>query len=208
MDAHIWTDSLASNTDFIIDDAFAAWNATNAAGAQWTLVQGGALPGGQFNVSIFDAKTVGTTLGGLEINVDWTYAGADKTDYVWVQGLLDNYLLNGSIVSPFYEMDINNAGCTNTGVWDVDGNRRCAPAYPYQYADRKFYDFPKAPWPNSFFDADAYLSKIDYTARTLTIYEGVHYGFNLNAVPLPAAVWLFGSGLAGLIGFARRSKMA
>ena len=29
---------------------------------------------------------------------------------------------------------------------------------------------------------------------------------NLSAVPIPAAVWLFGSGLIGLIGFARRKK--
>ena len=30
--------------------------------------------------------------------------------------------------------------------------------------------------------------------------------FELNAVPIPAAVWLFGSGLIGLIGIARRKK--
>jgi len=29
---------------------------------------------------------------------------------------------------------------------------------------------------------------------------------NINAVPLPAAVWLFGSGLIGLIGMARRKN--
>ena len=29
---------------------------------------------------------------------------------------------------------------------------------------------------------------------------------NINAVPLPAAAWLFGSGLVGLIGFARRKE--
>lgn len=29
----------------------------------------------------------------------------------------------------------------------------------------------------------------------------------LSAVPVPAAVWLFGSGLIGLIGFARRKKV-
>jgi hypothetical protein len=29
---------------------------------------------------------------------------------------------------------------------------------------------------------------------------------NVSAVPVPAAVWLFGSGLIGLVGFARREK--
>ena len=30
----------------------------------------------------------------------------------------------------------------------------------------------------------------------------------LNPVPVPAAVWLFGSGLLGLVGIARRKKIA
>jgi len=32
------------------------------------------------------------------------------------------------------------------------------------------------------------------------------YVNNISAVPVPAAVWLFGSGLIGLVGFARRKK--
>ena len=32
--------------------------------------------------------------------------------------------------------------------------------------------------------------------------------FTIDSVPLPAAVWLFGSGLLGLIGIARRKKLA
>lgn len=32
------------------------------------------------------------------------------------------------------------------------------------------------------------------------------FAFRINAVPVPAAVWLFGSGLIGLIGIARRKK--
>jgi hypothetical protein len=33
-------------------------------------------------------------------------------------------------------------------------------------------------------------------------------GGSLNAVPVPAAIWLFGSGLLGLVGISRRKKMA
>jgi len=32
------------------------------------------------------------------------------------------------------------------------------------------------------------------------------YGIEISQVPLPAAVWLFGSGLLGLIGIAKRKK--
>jgi hypothetical protein len=41
-------------------------------------------------------------------------------------------------------------------------------------------------------------------------YGGFNFNFNLQGsmtvVPIPAAVWLFGSGLLGLLGLARRKK--
>jgi hypothetical protein len=42
------------------------------------------------------------------------------------------------------------------------------------------------------------------------VFEGFNFNFNLHGnmtvVPVPAAVWLFGSGLLGLAGVARRKK--
>jgi hypothetical protein len=35
---------------------------------------------------------------------------------------------------------------------------------------------------------------------------GMDLRIQLTAVPVPAAVWLFGSGLIGLVGFARRKN--
>lgn len=40
-----------------------------------------------------------------------------------------------------------------------------------------------------------------FNGRAWAVHEG-----NVSAVPVPAAVWLFGSGLLGLIGIARRKK--
>jgi len=37
-------------------------------------------------------------------------------------------------------------------------------------------------------------------------FDGAVTGFQLTQIPLPAALWLFGSGLIGLIGIARRKK--
>ena len=95
---------------------------------------------------------------------------------------------------------MDNAGSTAT------------PAYPHQYDDRHFYDKPAGPLPNGSFSAVALLTKLDLTARKITAYEGVSYGFVLSAdlapapVPEPAAVWMMLFGLATLMFFRRRYR--
>lgn len=189
------TNSLVGN-DAEFKKSFDAWNATNAAGAKWTLANGGNLPGGAFNVSIFDALAF-VTAGGLEIQIDWTYTGADKGNFKWAQGLFDNYLVDGSIVAAHYEVDVRAAGCDNTNL-----EKQCPPLYPIQWADQPadldFYDKPLGPWPNSSFEAWTFLSKADFTARQLTIFEGVNYGFRLS-VSEPPTWLLFVIGTACLI---------
>lgn len=192
------------------NDAFAksfkAWNDANAADKKWTLKDGGALPGGKLTVSTFDALAFEAN-GGLEIRMEWDYAGADKGDFKWSQGLYDNYISSPrSVVKPFHEMDVKAAGCDNTNLL-----KQCPPLYPFQYADRHFYDKPLGPWPDSFFDAVALLSKADFAKRELTVYEGVSYGFALSAtlVPVPEPeTWA--SMLAGLLalGWAARRRTA
>jgi hypothetical protein len=41
--------------------------------------------------------------------------------------------------------------------------------YPFQYNDERFYDAPRAPFDSGFFEADAFLTKADYTNRVLTV---------------------------------------
>ena len=63
-------------------------------------------------------------------------------------------------------------------------------------------------------DGDTYV--LDYAAHVPlndpSNFGGVAYALHLegtiSAVPVPAAVWLFGSGLLGLVGVARRKKTA
>ena len=57
-----------------------------------------------------------------------------------------------------------------------------------------------APWP--FFGGTPYTEVFDMQVVGGPIVQGV----NPSAVPVPAAVWLLGSGLLGLIGVARRNK--
>ena len=48
----------------------------------------------------------------------------------------------------------------------------------------------------------------DYDSNTNMTPTGVGSEITINAVPVPAAVWLFGSGLLGLVGMARRRSLA
>lgn len=45
-----------------------------------------------------------------------------------------------------------------------------------------------------------------YTDKVFYNYAWAVHDGDVSAVPVPAAVWLFGSGLIGLVGFARRKK--
>lgn len=177
----------AAAPDVEFKKSFDAWNAGLPAASKWTLVSAGLLPGGTLKISVFDAFTE-NTLGGVEIRVLWDYDGITKDQYFWAQGLLDNYTLSPlAIVAPFYEMD--NAGSATSAL------------YPFQYADKHFYDKPAAPWPNSSFIARALLARQDSAFRTLTVYEGVAYSFALSAVavvPEPASALLALAGLAWL----------
>jgi len=53
------------------------------------------------------------------------------------------------------------------------------------------------------------VDQIRFTAGVNTFGLGIdNVNVNVSAVPVPAAVWLFGSGLAGLIGASRKKKQA
>ena len=179
--------NLNDGTALRLDDtsfklSFDAWNMGNAANGKWTLLDGGALPGGEFDVFRFRTFVTRTgTVGGVDIGVSWEYDGADKGDFKWTQGIFDNYDVDGTIKPAIFALDVRaTAGCDN-----ADLGKQCPPLYPLQFDDRRFEDTPRAPWPNGFFTGFPYLSKVDFAKRQLTIYEGLEYDFVLNAEPAP-----------------------
>ena len=60
-------------------------------------------------------------------------------------------------------------------------------------------------WQSHAFSGYAFILRAD-GERTLDFFDVNVYGADPSAVPVPAAVWLFGSGLIGLAGLARRKK--
>jgi hypothetical protein len=186
--AHLNTTPISFGSNVVFNDSFDAWNGLQGAEDKWTKVNG--VPdGGDFNaslnVNIFDAYSFHGNghVGGVEIQVQFVYEGADQAEFIWSQGLNANYRPPGSgLVDPYFAMD--------TGPSPSD------PKYPFQYPDQHFYDFPKAPFESGFFEADAMLTKLDYDTRTMTVYAGVHYGFYLYAIPEPASAVLILIGVA------------
>lgn len=53
-------------------------------------------------------------------------------------------------------------------------------------------------------DYIAFVGGVNYNSQTNQTARGIGGTLTITPVPLPAAVWLFGSGLAGLVGLARR----
>lgn len=176
------------------DASFDAWN-SQFGNNQWSITNGGFLDA-EFDVTKFTATIDPSKLiGGVEIRILFNYAGADKADFYWAQGDYSNYTTAGmNIVKPYFEMDVVAAGCDNT-----DLQKQCPPLYAYQYGDRHFYDFPEGPFPNGFFNGYAYPVKIDRVHDTLTVYQGVAYGFQLSEAPEPCTLFLTGSGVLFVI---------
>jgi hypothetical protein len=202
-------DAQAAFPNLAFRASFDAWNAASG-GGQWILHDGGPLPGGRFDVLIFKAVAQ-PTLGGLDILIMWNGAGAVPQDYYWSQALFNDYqpgIPGGGTTGPFqYKMDVDNSATP----------KYAPPLYPIQHrpGDNNagsllyyFSDGPRGPWPDASFFAQAFVSKVDYTAHTLTIYEGVSYSFVLSAlttppppVPEPSSIgvllaWLFVMALA------------
>ena len=186
--AYVFAQSL-SWPDSEFQKSFDAWNEEIPGGRGWTLRAGGALPGTEltrFEVSTFRARAV-TIKGGVDIQIDWTYQGADKGDFFWTQGLFDNY--SGLAPMPArYEMDVLDPPLNPEPGDTWTGARQ--PLYPVQYPDRALIDKPRGPWPDSFFYARSFLATVDESTRTLRIYEGVGWGFQLSAVPEPSTLVL------------------
>jgi hypothetical protein len=203
----------------LFDTAFSTWNAMSAAsgggGNDWSLIDGGDLQG-TFNVTTAAAQQFSDVeLGGVTISVSTagvtlpTLSDPTHQQLVWVQGLYVNYSPSSdSTITPYYAMDTCNLSNLNCGGPIAGGGTYFyAPAYPYQYGNNHFYDQPKALYEapgttQAFFDANAYLAVEDFanaSAPTLTVYDGISYGFQDYISPEPGAWLLFGSGFIAIL---------
>jgi len=162
--------------------AFDSWNDEPGDAKGWTLADGGALTG-TFNVSTYDAGFSGC-LGGVKMRVSYVPGAGDPTgaDVAWTQSIYTNSKLPGAEAPGSPYLDIKTAATTHD-----------PPAYPYQYDDDHFYDFPKRECPGecggvTYWEGHAFLSEVDYPNKEVTVYQGINWGFNIECTTPPPLV--------------------
>lgn len=108
---------------------------------------------------------------------------------------------------------IPNGAWTSSDSYNPDGSRKMRAVYnPTTGTTTMVWDVTivdvgtsGAVWHSNSFAGYAYLLRADGT-RTLDFIAPSHSMYVPTTVPVPAAVWLFGSGLLGLAGLSRRKK--
>src|SRR3989344_619787 len=109
-----------------------------------------------------------------------------------------------------YERGVNDP-VANDLFWIQTGNATIRSssytigANTFNY-DIAFWDQPSRPPVNSW-RAELFLAYYEPATKYVQVLDGISWGFDVAAVPVPAAVWLFGSGIAGLFAFARRRRV-
>jgi hypothetical protein len=98
-------------------------------------------------------------------------------------------LAPNDLANPFYEVTIS-AGCY-VGAWA--GGDNTSRAECQSKVD-----------PTIYLDQEAFDAKYGSESFLLSDYYTLQFSDNVGVVPLPAAAWLFGSGLLGLIAVGRR----
>jgi hypothetical protein len=226
-----------SSTSATFTSAFDAWDAAN--GDSWKLVNGGVL---NLTINAYFGLDAGQYAAGLE-PVIFTINGASSSllsQLVWTQALVINYTpLQGPLAELIQTLDTfsfsqnaagGNPNFPKTCGASAAGGAACGPIYPFQYGSTlsqdeldgiplgvdPFYDAPHGEWPDASFDAITLLSTESTATDTLTVYDGINYGFALSAlgntataealgaseaVPEPATWAMMLVGFAGL-GFA------
>jgi hypothetical protein len=204
--AGLFTATLEMTTDSLLNDfqsAFDSWNNPMPAASQWTMVKKDLSDTAKLTVSTYRAyvnegANCGVTCGGAEIQIDYTPGAASDPgaiadpnnigsgDAVWSQSIDTSAKRDPSLPgNPYLDNAPGTAGA-NLGP----------PAYPFQYAGSFFYDKPGRD-ATAIWTGDAFITTANYTTRTLTVYDGVFWGFTVVPVPEPSTFVLM-AGLGAL----------
>jgi hypothetical protein len=195
--------------------AFNSWNASRPANSKWRLVAADLSNTASINVTTYRAyvnegDNCDEFCGGAEIDISYTWGGGSNDplpirdlahilpfNAMWTQSINTTDKLAGSLPGNPY---LDNAP-------NLPNRQYNPPAYPFQYQGSSFYDKPSreadATWLGQ-----AFLMQANYRTRTLTVFDGVGWGFSIQDVPEPATLACSGIGLLTLLVYAVRRRQA
>jgi hypothetical protein len=210
-------------------DATVDWTFQNG------VAMAGSVYADQYDAALINNGAVDNSLGGAILDLHFDLEDEAPTDLRWIQIVTTNVPLtaglnptvdppnqvtnSGDDNLPFYFTEYETANGFN---WNSNPNQ--SPGFeteatprgiqnPSMTADLVFLDFSKrllssvAPGTPVTWNANLYLVSWDGTVGgTVTIHDGVSWGFDIAVVPLPATVWLLLSGLASLGAFGVRKR--
>jgi len=152
-------------------------------------------------VTIIDNQFLGS---GVSFGPTYTYNDTDTSYSALTQGYLENSNASNEPGSIFFSVDVtaaafswrtSNTTTTFEAFYKGSLVEKFTPDTNMSLSGGRYYGFE-----NILFD-EIHLSITD-SNKAFTL-DNLQY---ISAVPVPAAVWLFGSGLLGLVGVARRKR--
>ncbi len=149
-----------------------------------------------FGASEYDTINLHGRIVSKEDNFEFKSSSAFRIDFIFGGYFLDDAGSQGAFVSESGFVDHNSAG--NQSVFTLFSSPTGS--------ESKTFTTDVTSGPSLIFSALAgtYMLRIDGGA--LNPKKAALYDIRISAIPIPAAVWLFGSGLIGLISFSRRNK--
>lgn len=145
-------------------------------------------------------------------NTSTTAQTFDITFSLPISPAFTNGLMTGSLSASFFDLDNSGEASLVLNDWDglIDGTSQMS---LFAFAGPCFgvgcsVDIAEITQGPTFYGGDVNSTIGIHMNFTLSSGDSVTFDtrFEVNPVPLPAAVWLFGAGLLGLIGIARRKS--
>lgn len=162
------------------------WWAWEAGASQTSSLTSTAMSGTGSTYAGYDAMNYGA-VGTSVFSVTFT---VDELTNFSLAGALDTGLWDSSMSVSLVENNVEMFGIAS--IWDLPNDGVNPFSFDGQFVAGNVYELMLS---SSSFDSDYYN-------------ESWQFDLTTSAVPVPAAVWLFGSGLLGLIGVARRKQIS